>query len=68
MTRSDNSHQEDEHSLHSLQFESPSHTGTLLTGLNKLRDNGLLLDVTLVAGGEPFKVITSPTQNLNCVN
>lgn len=40
-----------------VNFESPSHTGTLLTGLNTLRAKGQLLDVTLVAEGEAFQVI-----------
>ncbi|XP_064467477.1 kelch-like protein 26 [Ornithodoros turicata] len=37
-----------------VQFESPSHTGTLLNGLNSLRSRGQLLDVTLIAGGREF--------------
>ncbi|KAK3872770.1 hypothetical protein Pcinc_022165 [Petrolisthes cinctipes] len=41
--------------LNTVQVEHPSHTGTLLYGLNTLRSKGLLLDVTLVAGGEAFK-------------
>ena len=42
--------------LNTVQFEHPSHTGALLYGLNALRSKGLLLDVTLVAGGEAFQV------------
>ncbi|XP_054267106.1 kelch-like protein 26 isoform X2 [Macrosteles quadrilineatus] len=41
--------------LNTVNFESPSHTGTLLTGLNTLRAKGHLLDVTLVAEGEAFQ-------------
>ncbi|XP_049790542.1 kelch-like protein 26 isoform X3 [Schistocerca nitens] len=41
--------------LNTVHFESPSHTGTLLCGLNTLRSKGLLLDVTLVAEGEAFQ-------------
>ncbi|RZF35453.1 hypothetical protein LSTR_LSTR013111 [Laodelphax striatellus] len=37
------------------EFESPSHTGTLLTGLNALRAKGLLLDVTLITEGQAFQ-------------
>ena len=42
--------------LNTVHFESPSHTSTLLCGLNTLRTKGLLLDVTLVAEGEAFQV------------
>lgn len=42
--------------LNTVHFESPSHTSTLLCGLNTLRTKGLLLDVTLVADGEAFQV------------
>lgn len=38
-----------------VQFESHSHTGTLLSGLNLLRARGQLLDVTLIAGGREFR-------------
>lgn len=38
-----------------VHFESPSHMGTLLSGLNALRSKGLLLDVTLIAGGQSFQ-------------
>ncbi|CAM1308491.1 Uncharacterised protein g4868 [Pycnogonum litorale] len=38
-----------------FQFESPSHTSSLLKGLNALRNKELLLDVTLIAGGHEFK-------------
>lgn len=41
--------------LNTVNFEFPSHTGTLLSGLNALRAEGLLLDVTLVAEGEAFQ-------------
>ncbi|XP_067013052.1 kelch-like protein 26 [Anabrus simplex] len=41
--------------LNTVHFESPSHTGTLLCGLNTLRSKGLLLDITLVAEGEAFQ-------------
>ena len=41
---------------HTLQFESPSHTGTLLSGLNSLRNKNLLVDVTLIVGGQSFEV------------
>lgn len=44
--------------LNTVHFESPSHTGTLLCGLNTLRSKGLLLDITLVAEGEAFQVST----------
>ncbi|KAG0712145.1 Kelch-like protein 10 [Chionoecetes opilio] len=40
--------------LHAVQLDHPSHTATLLYGLNALRCKGLLLDVTLVAGGQAF--------------
>lgn len=39
----------------SFEFESPSHTGTLLTGLNALRAKGHLLDVTLITEGQAFQ-------------
>lgn len=35
-------------------FECSSHPGTMLTGLQALRRQGLLLDVTLHVGGESF--------------
>lgn len=38
----------------SVHFESPSHTSVLLKGLNALKNKGLLLDVTLIAGGHEF--------------
>ncbi|KAK3908107.1 Kelch-like protein 26 [Frankliniella fusca] len=41
--------------LNTVNFESPSHTGTLLSGLNTLRAKGFLLDVTLVADGQAFQ-------------
>lgn len=40
--------------LHTVHFESPSHTGTLLCGLQALRCKGLLIDVTLIAEGKSF--------------
>ncbi|CAL8135367.1 unnamed protein product [Orchesella dallaii] len=40
---------------HTIHFESPSHTGVLLCGLNSLRTKSLLVDVTLVAGGQAFE-------------
>lgn len=40
---------------HTIHFESPSHTGLLLCGLNSLRTKNLLVDVTLVAGGQAFE-------------
>jgi hypothetical protein len=43
--------------LNTVHFESPSHTTTLLAGLNTLRTKGLLLDVTLVADGQAFQVL-----------
>lgn len=41
--------------LNTAYFESPSHTGNLLNGLYALHAKGLLLDVTLIAGGQEFK-------------
>ncbi|XP_054164415.1 kelch-like protein 13 [Oppia nitens] len=35
----------------SVNFESPQHLSLLLNGLNDLRSNGQLFDVTLIAGG-----------------
>lgn len=46
--------------LNTVNFESPSHTGTLLAGLNTLRAKGHLLDVTLVAEGQAFQVTAQP--------
>ncbi len=43
-----------------IQFESPSHTGMLLSGLNSLRNKNLLVDVTLRAGGQSFEVCFLP--------
>lgn len=37
-------------------FESPTHTGILLGGLNNLRSKNLLVDVTLIADGQAFEV------------
>lgn len=34
-----------------VNFESSTHQSLLLTGLNELRAQGQLLDVTLIAGG-----------------
>lgn len=39
-----------------IQFESPTHTGILLCGLNNLRNKNMLVDVTLIADGQPFEV------------
>ena len=41
--------------LNTVLFESPSHTSTLLCGLNTLQTKGLLLDITVVADGEAFQ-------------
>ncbi|OXA64020.1 kelch-like protein 9 [Folsomia candida] len=38
-----------------VQFESPTHTGILLSGLNNLRSRNLLVDVTLIADGQSFE-------------
>lgn len=46
----------DRRPLNNSCFESPSHTNTLLQGLNELRNNDLLLDVTLLVDGKSFKV------------
>ena len=51
--------------LNTVQFEHPSHTGALLYGLNTLRSKGLLLDVTLIAGGEAFQVVASLSLSLS---
>lgn len=40
----------------STAFESPSHSATLLSGLNVLRSKGQLLDITLITQGETFQV------------
>lgn len=37
-------------------FESLSHTKTILQGLNELRRQEYLLDITLLAEGQSFKV------------
>lgn len=42
--------------LNPTVFESMSHTSTLLNGLNFLRERDYLLDVTIWADGESFKV------------
>ncbi len=39
-----------------IQFESPTHTGILLGGLNNLRNKNLLVDVTLIADEQKFEV------------
>lgn len=41
--------------LHSAVFESPSHSTTLLSGLNALRSKGQFLDITLITQGETFQ-------------
>lgn len=43
--------------LNTISFESLSHTNTILQGLNELRNQDQLLDITLVAEGQSFKVI-----------
>lgn len=50
--------------LNTLCFESPTHTGVLLSGLNSLRGKGLLLDVTLIAEGCAFQVLFYVSYNL----
>lgn len=42
--------------LNTISFESLSHTNTILQGLNELRSQDQLLDITLVAEGQSFKV------------
>lgn len=42
--------------LNGIIFESFSHTGTILKGLNELRLKGVLVDVTLQADGKKFRV------------
>lgn len=42
--------------LNPTVFESMSHASTLLNGLNFLRERDYLLDVTIWADGESFKV------------
>lgn len=44
--------------LNTISFESMSHTNTLLNGLNELRRREYLLDITLLAEGKSFKVIS----------
>nr|CAD7259250.1 unnamed protein product [Timema shepardi] len=51
--------------LNTVQFESPSHTGMLLCGLNTLRTRGWLLDVTLLAEGEAFQAADCWTKMAN---
>ncbi|XP_026468720.1 kelch-like protein 26 [Ctenocephalides felis] len=41
--------------LNTVYFDSPSHTGTLLSGLHELWKKGQLLDITLLAEGIAFK-------------
>ncbi|XP_059609563.1 kelch-like protein 26 [Phlebotomus argentipes] len=41
--------------LNTIFFESLSHTNTLLNGLNELRLNGHLIDITLTANGRSFR-------------
>lgn len=43
--------------LNTISFESLSHTNTILQGLNELRRQEHLLDITLLAEGQSFKVI-----------
>lgn len=42
--------------LNGIVFESFSHTGTILKGLNELRLKGVLVDVTLRTDGKVFRV------------
>lgn len=42
--------------LNGIVFESFSHTGTILKGLNELRLKGVLVDVTLRTEGKVFRV------------
>lgn len=47
--------------LNGIVFESFSHTGTILKGLNELRLKGVLVDVTLRTDGKLFRVsVTGP--------
>lgn len=46
--------------LNTVYFDSPSHSDTLLSGLNSLRSKGHLLDVTLYAQGNAFQVTIFP--------
>ncbi|KAK9890689.1 hypothetical protein WA026_012041 [Henosepilachna vigintioctopunctata] len=41
--------------LYSVRYDYPSHQGTVLDGLNKLRERGELIDITLMVQGQPFK-------------
>lgn len=45
---------EHERPLKPQTFECSTHSGTMLNGLQYLRCEGLLLDVTLHVGGEAF--------------
>lgn len=49
--------------LNTVSFESLSHTNTVLNGLNELRRREYLLDVTLLAEGQSFKV----SKYYNCI-
>ena len=40
--------------LQTYHFELPSHLGTLLSGLDSLRNKSLLFDVTLIVEGQRF--------------
>ena len=42
--------------LQEVKVDVPSHRSTLLDGLSQLREKDLLMDVTLAAQGEKFKV------------
>lgn len=43
-------------STNSTVLESMSHTAALLSGLNILREKNCLVDITILAEGEPMKV------------
>lgn len=51
--------------LNTVYFDSPSHTGTLLSGLHELWKKGQLLDITLLAEGIAFKVLGVYIEVLN---
>jgi len=51
-----------------LLFESPTHNAIVLGGLNNLRNKNLLVDVTLVAGGQAFEVIQKSGRNTRLWN
>lgn len=53
--------------LNTVYFDSPSHTGTLLSGLHELWKKGQLLDITLLAEGISFKVQYQLINNFNII-